>query len=210
MAPDPMSVTVFGQDEGRRVRGLRTTFRLTLRALKRPALIATREGEIVGVAAFARPSECFFKQMDSRRKTVRIGNRSIAFAVPSLPLRTLFSYLRLGPTTLSRMSVWTETTARNDPKEAHQHIELVAVAPEYQRQGIGRLMMDRALEEMKSLPGMPYLETNTEADVRFYERLGFEILHSVEAMNVTIRFMAIRQWPRVPPEESDLTSKLPP
>jgi len=184
---------VYGEDEGRRIKGLEATFFLTLRSLKRPALSANLDGKIVGVVAFARPGQCFFKQLEARRKTFRIGKRTLSFSFPQLPIRGLLPLLSIGSTGLRRMSAWTEVTAKHDPAEAHQHIELVAVAPELQRRGIGARLMERVLEEMKASPAMPYLETNSEDDVRFYERLGFEILDQAEVMDVTIRFMG-RKW----------------
>jgi len=90
------------------------------------------------------------------------------------------------------MSTWVDTLAKHDPREKHQHIELVVVEPSFQRRGIGRMMMKRVLEEMDAIPGVPYLETDTAQDVTFYEKLGFQVTDTAEHLGTTIRFMQRR------------------
>ena len=206
MAGDPMSQAIFDSPT-KRIRGLHTMFRMTLSSLKRPAIVAIAEGRIVGITAFAAPGECFFKQMEARKRTVRLGGRSISFAIPAISLRLLPGLLRVGPTAMSRMSAWTEVTARHDPADPHHHVELVAVEPDWQGRGIGRAMMARVIDHIRTglAPEAPaYLETDTDVDVHFYEKLGFHVLDQAEVVGVTIRFMskdvsAERPAPSEPP-----------
>ena len=196
MAPDPMSLAVFGEDGIRRVDGLTTSFRFVLHSLKRPPLCAVSDGSVIGLCAYARPGECFFQQMKARR-TVGMGGLKVTFGVPSMPLNLLIPLVRLG-SAMGRLSTWTEATAAKDPPEPHQHIELVAVEPERQGRGVGTGLMERTLKDMRQFAAMPYLETNTEVDVRFYTKFDFEVLDTIDVQDVTIRLMGIPNWQAEP------------
>lgn len=76
---------------------------------------------------------------------------------------------------------------RHDPRERHQHVELVVVEAGLQGMGIGSRMMEELCREMDALPDMAHLETDTEADVRFYERYGFEVTGEA-------RVLGARNW----------------
>ncbi|HSM84120.1 MAG TPA: GNAT family N-acetyltransferase, partial [Nodosilinea sp.] len=58
----------------------------------------------------------------------------------------------------------------------HWYLMLLAVSPRYQRQGVGHQLMQPVLEECDRTHQPGYVETSTEAAVRFYQRHGFEIL----------------------------------
>lgn len=58
----------------------------------------------------------------------------------------------------------------------HWFVMVIGVAPRHQGQGVGRRLMERAME-LAEADGYPlYLETESVKNVSFYEHLGFEIL----------------------------------
>ena len=189
LCDNPVSVAVFGGVPAARLKALDTTFQLTLSYQRRPPLVARRNGTIVGLAAVAPPDECLVRQMAARQKTVTVGKKSLGFSIPAIPKELILPMMRLGPATLGRISTWSEVIFTHDPEKQHQHVELVAVEPSLQGLGIGRLLMTEACRTMESLPGMPYLETDTPENVRFYESFGFEVLGEAGVLGATNWFM---------------------
>lgn len=64
----------------------------------------------------------------------------------------------------------------HDIPQRHWYLFMLGVAPSYQNQGIGSLLLQPVLKQADS-EGLPcYLETSTESAVRFYQRQGFAVL----------------------------------
>nr|WP_231510290.1 GNAT family N-acetyltransferase [Fischerella sp. PCC 9605] len=64
--------------------------------------------------------------------------------------------------------------------QPHYYLEMLGVAPAYQGQGIGSLLLQPVLKQADT-EGLPcYLQTTTEKAVRFYQKHGFEVLRTVE------------------------------
>lgn len=62
-------------------------------------------------------------------------------------------------------------------KEPHWYLMALGVAPESQRQGIGGSLLEPVLRKAGQ-HGLPcYLDTETEANVAFYGKRGFEVVH---------------------------------
>jgi ribosomal protein S18 acetylase RimI-like enzyme len=95
--------------------------------------------------------------------------------------------ISLGPAALARISVLGEAGMRHDPRERHQHVELVVVEAALQGLGIGSLMMGALCREMDRLPDIGHLETDKEENVRFYERFGFQVTGEA-------RVLGMRNW----------------
>ena len=80
--------------------------------------------------------------------------------------------------------------------ERHWHLWLLGVAPEVQGQGIGRALLLPILERADA-EGIPcYLETQTETNVAFYRKSGFDVIaeRSEPVCNLPIWFL--RRDPR--------------
>ena len=61
----------------------------------------------------------------------------------------------------------------------HWYLETLGVDPNFQGKGIGSSLMNFKLKEI-DLQGLPiYLETSTEKNVRFYEKMGFKVVEEV-------------------------------
>ncbi|MBH1936066.1 GNAT family N-acetyltransferase [Streptomyces sp. AV19] len=66
------------------------------------------------------------------------------------------------------------------PKEPVWFLATVGVDPGRQGQGLGRAVLEPGLETAARAGYPAFLETSTESNVRFYERLGFAVTAEVE------------------------------
>ncbi len=62
--------------------------------------------------------------------------------------------------------------------EPFWYLLMLGVAPGYQNQGIGKALLQPILERADRDRTLCYLETSTEAALRFYQRQGFEVVHT--------------------------------
>lgn len=61
------------------------------------------------------------------------------------------------------------------PPQPYWYLGLLAVAPEAQRRGVGRMLVEAGLKRADA-DGVPtFLETGTQENIQFYRRLGFEV-----------------------------------
>ena len=73
------------------------------------------------------------------------------------------------------------------PIEPHWYLGTLGVDPAQQRRGAGAALLDAWLEEV-DLGGYPaYLETDSESNVAFYQRAGFQVGNET-------RILAVRVW----------------
>jgi ribosomal protein S18 acetylase RimI-like enzyme len=165
---NPTSIAVFDGDPGRRERRLETLCQATLAMRRRITMMACREGVVVGVASASLPGACSASFLEQVR------------LLPFL-LRDLPSTMRMSQQQLA----W----ARWHPRERHYHLGPVAVEPALQRRGIGRQMMAALCARLDATREAAYLETDTPANVRFYEEFGFVTLGNVEVLGAATWFM---------------------
>jgi GNAT superfamily N-acetyltransferase len=88
-----------------------------------------------------------------------------------------------------RMDTWLRAWRQRDPDSAHSHFGPIAVAPERQGTGVGRLLMQRYCAEVDGTAEPGYLETDRPENVRFYSRAGFEVVSETEVLGVRNWFM---------------------
>ena len=88
-----------------------------------------------------------------------------------------------------RKSVWHAEWARRDPLSRHWHLGPIGVLPPYQGQGIGSMLMERFCQEVDACQAKAYLETDTDKNVRFYKKFGFNIIAESDILGVKNRFM---------------------
>ncbi len=78
-------------------------------------------------------------------------------------------------------------------KEPYAYLLVIGVDPAYHRQGLGSLLVRSMLENLP--PDTPaYLETETEGNVRFYEKLGFEVVKEI-----TVPVLELPMWEMLHP-----------
>ncbi|MGD9088263.1 MAG: GNAT family N-acetyltransferase [Desulfobacterales bacterium] len=88
-----------------------------------------------------------------------------------------------------RKSIWRNEWARHDPMNQHWHLGPVGVLPSHQGKGIGTNLLSRFCQEVDACLSPAYLETDSDKNVQFYERFGFEVVKETEIFNVKNRYM---------------------
>ena len=88
-----------------------------------------------------------------------------------------------------RKSYWHNEWARHDPLDQHWHLGPVGVLPSHQGKGIGSKLLSRFCQEVDACLSPAYLETDTDKNVRFYERFGFEVVKETEIFDIKNRYM---------------------
>jgi len=79
--------------------------------------------------------------------------------------------------------------------EPFWYLMLLGVAPGYQNQGIGAALLEPVLERADRDRTLCYLETSTEAAVRFYQRQGFEIVHT-RKVGKALPYWTLKRYPK--------------
>jgi predicted N-acetyltransferase YhbS len=72
----------------------------------------------------------------------------------------------------------------------------VGTAPEAQGQGLGSAVLIPGIQEAERAGYPAFLETSSEANVRFYERLGFKVTADVQLPGNGPRTWCMRRDPR--------------
>lgn len=76
---------------------------------------------------------------------------------------------------LARFAALRDVLGANTPDEPHWYLNLLATHPDWQRQGLGAALM-AVVFEVADADGLPcYLETETEVNVAYYRRHGFDV-----------------------------------
>jgi GNAT superfamily N-acetyltransferase len=76
---------------------------------------------------------------------------------------------------LERFDIIGPVLAANTPAEPHWYLQLLGTHPDWQRQGLGALLIEQ-IGEVCDREGLPmYLETETIENVAYYGRLGFQV-----------------------------------
>jgi GNAT superfamily N-acetyltransferase len=81
--------------------------------------------------------------------------------------------LLAGPAVLRRSLAADAAMHRHHPEDPHFYVWMLAVAPEHQRTGVGRALLNTALERAGEF-GLPaYLETGNRENLPYYASFGF-------------------------------------
>jgi ribosomal protein S18 acetylase RimI-like enzyme len=170
MRDNPIHVAVLGPDPERRERLLARMFDNLWRHWdQRRALCARRDGELVGVCGRLAPGACQLTPWQSMRMA------------PALAAG--------GPRTLTRSLRWVGAWGKRDPRERHEHLGPVAVDRHLQGLGIGSAMLAVHAEDLDMQRLTGWLETDKEANVRFYQRFGYEVVEQADVLGVPNWFM---------------------
>ena len=93
---------------------------------------------------------------------------------------------RVGATLQHVFRPWSQARRRHMRGRRFIYVTVVGVAREHQGRGIGGRLM-RCIGEAGDRSGLPvYLETETEGNARFYERLGFRVLETMTLPKVDL------------------------
>ena len=88
-----------------------------------------------------------------------------------------------------RKSIWFAEWAKHDPTEQHWHLGPIGVLPAHQGSGVGSKLMIRFCKEVDSCSANAYLETDSDKNVRFYQKFGFRVVSESEIFGVKSRYM---------------------
>lgn len=86
--------------------------------------------------------------------------------------------------------------AKNHPKEPHWYLFLLVADPEMQRSGIGRALLETALEEVDAEGVAAYLETQKFDNLAYYQRFGFELVGELTPTSDGPPLYCMRRAPR--------------
>lgn len=178
MRDNPLHRHVFGADPAHREIALRRLFTTLLAQyrLKGAVLGAFSAGTLAGVCAMVEPGRC--------QPTLGEKLALLRAVVAGRSLATVVAALR-----------WTAAWARHDPTAPHWHLGPVGVEREQQGQGIGTALLQGFGERMDARRTIAYLETDKQANVRFYERFGFRVAAEAPVVGVPNWFMIRRaEW----------------
>lgn len=82
------------------------------------------------------------------------------------------------------------------PEEQGWFLQTVATAPEAQGKGLGSAVLIPGIQEAERAGCPAFLETSSEANLRFYERLGFKVTADVRLPDNGPRTWCMRRDPR--------------
>jgi GNAT superfamily N-acetyltransferase len=170
MRDNPNHVAIFGPDPGKRVRALERGFAAYFRvATAQAPLCARLEGVVVGVAGVLPPGRCRLSATQKLR------------LIPSMAGLTIGQMWRASRVT----GAW----AARDPEKPHSHLGPMAVDEGLKGRGIGTRLLETYCKQLDAAHLAGYLETETARNVRFYERLGFEVVDRADVLGAPNWFM---------------------
>jgi ribosomal protein S18 acetylase RimI-like enzyme len=167
---NPLPIAIFGDDPDRRERSLKTMFSELFRVVPLQTPLVALDGEtIVGVTGIAPPGSC----------QPTMGQ--IARMLPSL--------LSCGLGSLVRTGRWLGAWGSVDPKAVHSHLGPLAVDANLRGRGIGSHILQDYCRRLDNANLLGYLETETEDNVRLYQRFGFTVIVEQRVVGVPNWFM---------------------
>lgn len=66
------------------------------------------------------------------------------------------------------------------PKDPHWYLFAIGVEPHHQNEGLGSVLMERALPACDAERKLAYLESSNPRNVPFYQRHGFEVMREIQ------------------------------
>lgn len=180
---DPIQSVIF-PDPARRAEALPLSFESLIYAAAASGghLTTTRDGK--AAAVWAPPG----KDMSVRAKLRGLNARTLRLIkyIPGSSLAAKFTLTRLPARRKSHMP---------DP---HWYLTALGVDPDSQGRGLGALLVREGLSRADADRVGAYLETETESNVRFYQRFGFEVVEQLEPKRLGVPVWLMARRPRKP------------
>ena len=82
-------------------------------------------------------------------------------------------------------------------KEPHWYLMALGVDPDHQGEGHGSTLVRAGIEKADRDGKAVYVETETEENLGFYQRLGFEVLEEMVITEIGIPFSLLIRHPQV-------------
>jgi GNAT superfamily N-acetyltransferase len=119
--------------------------------------VRTTDDQIVGVSAWMAPGG-YPQPMGTQLASIPGSFRAL--------------YRR--PASMRDGSRYLTTIAKEHPKEPHWYLYLLCADPEFQRQGVGGLLLNDRLPQVDEEHVGSYLETQKQDNIAYYQRFGYE------------------------------------
>lgn len=143
--------------------------------------VYTTTNELKGIAVWIPPGKYPLNDL-----------RLLQLGLYTLPFKLRLDRLRQ----LILLFLMMERHHKQDLTQPHWYLFMLGVSPTYQRQGIGNLLLQPILKQADK-EGLPcYLETSTEGGVRFYKRLGFEVMRIGGLPEADLKFWTMKRSPQ--------------
>jgi len=165
---NPIHIAAFGVESV--VACNRDFFRAGLSLFRGRRLVAMDGPRVIGFAHWAESPHCRIPA-GQRLRLVPVMLRSFG----------------LRPTL--RVGAWLSAWGKNDPPGAHWHFGPIGVAPEAQRKGVGRRLMDAYCGTLDERGSVGFLETDKPENVSFYRKWGFAVTTQATVIGATTYFM---------------------
>ena len=170
---EPGTVAVVRSTREKRLRILKKHFRMqaSIGLSQGSSKCAIRNGEIVGSMLITPPGRA---STPRAADMIRIMVRSVFEVGPAMVWRGIRSSL---------------DDEKHRPKEPNYFLEMLAINPLLQRQGIGSLLLSHLNEVADGEGTMIYLSTTQPKTVRLYERHGFRTVVQGTTLGVSNFYM---------------------
>ena len=136
--------------------------------------------DVKGIAAWAKPGHAH----PTLWKQIRTG-----FLLP----RSVLLMSKISRERFIRVMKQVDGLHRQLMPQPHWYLWALGVDPPYQGQGVGGSLLVPALAQAEKARFPCYLETQTESNVAFYRKQGFELVHEAEFPEVGLQLWFMRK-----------------
>ncbi len=170
MRDNPTTIAMFGDEPLDRLVGMLSIWTAFFHHPAPPQLGAFYRGCLVGVGAAVPPGGCIGDALGADADDLAAGE------APPIGHPGRAQYVRA-------------KYAVHDLATPHWHVGPVAVEPRFQGRRIGETLMQALLDIMDEDGSPSWGETDTEANVRFYRALGWELVKTEEVIGIPLWFL---------------------
>lgn len=178
---DPTFRYFFPEQKQARINAIKLLAKTALRYSQSYNHVYTTTNELKGIAIWIPPGKYPFNDF-----------RLLQLGLYALPFKLRLS--RLGQFISLFLTI--EKHHKQDLTQPHWYLFMLGVSPTYQSQGIGSLLLQPILNQADREKLPCYLETSTEGGVRFYKRLGFEVVRTGGLPEANIKFWTMMRSPQ--------------